>query len=89
MKNWSNSHQLLTTDQTTEVFTVYQENQENNAVGEETVKRVKETTDRFKDKECQVVKQELWTGIMLMSVKSNTTRIKKNSITFQKKILPI
>ena len=38
---------------------VSQENQENNAVEEETVKRVKETTDRFKDKECQAVKQEL------------------------------
>ena len=38
---------------------VCQENQENNAVGEETVKRVKEMTDRFKDKEWQAVKQEL------------------------------
>ena len=37
---------------------VSQENQENNAVEEETVKRAKEMMDRSKDKECQVVKQE-------------------------------
>lgn len=43
---------------------VSQENRENSAAEEETVKRGKEMTGRSKDKECLAVKQEWWTDIM-------------------------